>query len=160
MSSPTRFMTWSYNTPGGEGSGFSDQDYGCQGARIVPDCAALLADAELVLKVKEPSYDEAAGLSSQHTLFAFLHLAAMPKLAERLAASGATCLAYETVRDARGRLPLLEPMSEIAGRLAAQAAALTLAGGPNGQLLAGAGGASPARVVILVVGLSARTPPW
>ncbi|HEY0633008.1 MAG TPA: hypothetical protein VGC98_13210, partial [Thermoleophilaceae bacterium] len=91
----------------GEGSAISDEDYASQGARILPDAAALFDEADMVLKVKEPQPPEVALLRPGQTLFTYLHLAPAPDLTQGLCDSGATCIAYETVEDARGRLPLL-----------------------------------------------------
>ncbi len=103
----------------GAGSGAADTDYEAQGARIVADADAVFAEADMIVKVKEPQPVEVARLEPRHTLFTYLHLAPDPELTKGLAASGATCIAYETVEDARGRLPLLAPMSEVAGKIAA-----------------------------------------
>jgi len=115
----------------GAGAGFPDAAYLAVGA----ECATVsevFAEAELVLKVKEPLSVEVGRLSDQHTLFTYLHLAADPRLALALAETGARCIAYETVEDAQGRLPLLAPMSEVAGRLATQAGAAALTGPVGG----------------------------
>src|SRR3712207_935193 len=102
----------------GEGSAISDADYEAQGARILPDADAVFGEAELVVKVKEPQPEEVARLEARHTLFTYLHLAPDVELTRGLVESGATCVAYETVEDQRGRLPLLAPMSEVAGKIA------------------------------------------
>jgi alanine dehydrogenase len=135
----------------GIGSGFTDDDYLSEGATIVESADKVIARAQMLLKVKEPSPWEASQLRSDHIVFAYLHLAAQPELAEALRRSGATCVAYETVTDRAGRLPLLAPMSEIAGRLAAQAAAWALEAhnGGCGVLLGGAPGVKPARVLVV-----------
>jgi alanine dehydrogenase len=99
----------------GEGSAISDADYEAQGARIVSAAEEVWGESELVLGVKEPQPDEVPLLHPASTLFTYLHLAPAPELTRGLCESGATCVAYETVEDARGRLPLLAPMSEIAG---------------------------------------------
>jgi alanine dehydrogenase len=140
----------------GEGSFFSDESYIAAGARMAPDAAALFADAELIVKVKEPLRQEYERLSSRHILFTFLHLAPDPVLTKGLLKSGATCLAYETVETTDGRRPLLSPMSEIAGRLAPQVAAYFLErmSGGKGKLLGGATGVKPANVVILGAGIA------
>jgi len=140
----------------GEGSFFSDESYIAAGARMAPDAAALFADAELLVKVKEPLRQEYERLSSRHILFTFLHLAPDPVLTKGLLESGATCLAYETVETTDGRRPLLSPMSEIAGRLAPQVAAYFLErmSGGKGKLLGGATGVKPANVVILGAGIA------
>jgi alanine dehydrogenase len=144
----------------GEGSGLFDSDFEAQGARILPDAASVWSEAELILKVKEPQPDEVDLLRPETTLFTYLHLAPAPELAKSLAASGAICIAYETVEDARGRLPLLAPMSEIAGKIATQAGAFMLEKpfGGRGILLGGVPGVPAANVLIIgggVVGMNA-----
>src|ERR1700743_668690 len=103
----------------GEGSAMSDEHFIEQGARIVADADAVFGEAELVLKVKEPQPEEVARLRAGQTLFTYLHLAAEPDLAKGLMASGARCIAYETVEDAAGRVPLLRPMRGVAGHIGA-----------------------------------------
>src|SRR3954463_12114675 len=129
----------------GEGSGLPDATYAAQGARIVPDADSVFAEAELIVKVKEPQPVEVARLESRHTLFTYLHLAPDRQLTGSLMESGATCIAYETVEDARGRLPLLAPMSEVAGKIATQAGAFIVEKplGGRGVLLGGAPGGVP-----------------
>ena len=144
----------------GTGSSITDSDFTAQGATIVADADAVFADAELVIKVKEPQPVEIARLRSGQTLFTYLHLAPDPALTAGLIESGATTIAYETVTDARGRLPLLAPMSEVAGKLATQAGAYTLHkhSGGRGILLGGVAGVAAAKVVIIgggVVGTNA-----
>ncbi|MGI8801431.1 MAG: alanine dehydrogenase [Solirubrobacteraceae bacterium] len=144
----------------GEGSAIEDAAYEAQGAGIVPDAAAVFAAAELVLKVKEPQPEEIALLRPEHTLFTYLHLAAAPELAAGLCASGATCIAYETVEGADGSLPLLAPMSEVAGKIATQAGAFMLEKplGGRGVLLGGVPGVAAATVLVIgggVVGMNA-----
>ena len=144
----------------GEGSAIADADYTAQGARIVPDAEALFAEAEMVLKVKEPQPPEVALLRPGQTLFTYLHLAPAPELTQGLCDSGATCIAYETVEDARGRLPLLAPMSEVAGKIATQAGAFMLEKplGGRGVLLGGVPGVAAANVMVIgggVVGMNA-----
>lgn len=142
----------------GAGVGLSDSAYAAQGARIAPDEASVFSQAELVVKVKEPQVRETALIAPHHTLFTYLHLAANSELTRALMASGATCIAYETVEDRAGRLPLLAPMSEIAGSVAAQAGAFMLEkphGGP-GLLLGGAVGVPPARVMVIGAGVVGR----
>jgi alanine dehydrogenase len=144
----------------GEGSAIADADFEAQGARIVPDADALFEAAELILKVKEPQREEVHRLGPQHVLFTYLHLAPDPELTKALAESGATCIAYETVEDAHGRLPLLAPMSEVAGKIATQAGAFMLEKplGGRGVLLAGVPGVAAANVVVIgggVVGMNA-----
>jgi alanine dehydrogenase len=144
----------------GNGSAIEDDDYRAQGARIVPDAPAVFAAAELVLKVKEPQPAEVDLLGPEHTLFTYLHLAAAPELARRLAATGATCIAYETVERLDGSLPLLAPMSEVAGKIATQAGAFMLEKplGGRGVLLGGVPGVAAATVLVIgggVVGMNA-----
>src|SRR3954447_15454485 len=110
----------------GEGSAISDGDYTSQGAQILPDADAVFGEADMIIKVKEPQPDEVARLEARHTLFTYLHLAPDRELTRGLIDSGATCVAYETVEDQRGRLPLLAPMSEVAGKIATQAGAFIL----------------------------------
>lgn len=135
----------------GEGAGFSDSDYEAAGATIEADVEALWQNAELILKVKEPQPEEVARLTSNHTLFTYLHLAAEKKLTQALMASGATCIAYETITDERGGLPLLAPMSTVAGRMAIQAGAHSLekAQGGSGVLLPGVPGVAPGKVTVI-----------
>ena len=144
----------------GEGSAISDADYVAQGAQILPDADAVFADAELIVKVKEPQPEEVARLEARHTLFTYLHLAPDPELTRGLMESGATCIAYETVEDRAGRLPLLAPMSEVAGKIATQAGAFMLEKpmGGRGMLLGGVPGVAAGRVMIVgggVVGINA-----
>jgi len=139
----------------GVGSGFSDDAYVASGAEL-GTVEQVFVEGELILKVKEPQPEEVDRLTPQHTLFTYLHLAAEPLLAVGLADSGARCIAYETVEDAAGRLPLLRPMSEIAGRLSAQfgAAALTAPGGGRGLLMGGVPGVVPAEALVLGGGVA------
>jgi alanine dehydrogenase len=139
----------------GLGSSIADEDYVAQGARIAPDADAVFDEAGLVLGVKEPQPGEVARLGSEHVLFTYLHLAPAPELTEGLCASGATCVAYETVEDSAGRLPLLAPMSEVAGKIATQAGAFMLEKpmGGRGVLLGGVPGVAAANVVIIGGGL-------
>jgi alanine dehydrogenase len=144
----------------GVGSAITDEDYVAQGAAIVPDAESVWSQAELVLKVKEPQPPEVAMLRAETTLFTYLHLAPDPELTRGLAASGATCIAYETVEDPSGALPLLAPMSEIAGKIATQAGAFMLEKpfGGRGILLGGVPGVAAANVLIIgggVVGMNA-----
>ncbi|MBN1321792.1 MAG: alanine dehydrogenase [Thermoleophilia bacterium] len=140
----------------GEGSFFPDEAYVAAGARIVPDAEAVFAQADLILKVKEPLREEYIRLEPRHTLFTYLHLAPDPVLTKALIDSGATCLAYETVETPEGIKPLLAPMSEIAGRLAPQVGAYLLErmSGGKGKLLGGAAGVKAANVVILGAGIA------
>ncbi|HWP32403.1 MAG TPA: alanine dehydrogenase [Solirubrobacterales bacterium] len=147
-------------TGAGEGSAISDTDFQAQGACIVPDAAVVFAEAEMVLKVKEPQPSEIEMLRQGQLLFTYLHLAPAPELTRGLRGSGAVCIAYETVEDARGRLPLLAPMSEIAGKIATQAGAFMLERplGGRGILLGGVPGVAAANVMVIgggVVGMNA-----
>ena len=144
----------------GEGSSITDDDYVAQGARVLPDADAVFAEAELIVKVKEPQPVEVARLEPRHTLFTYLHLAPDPEQTRGLLESGATCIAYETVEDSRGRLPLLAPMSEVAGKIATQAGAFMLEKplGGRGLLLGGVPGVAAGRVMVIgggVVGQNA-----
>jgi alanine dehydrogenase len=144
----------------GEGSAITDSAYEAQGARIAPTAADVWGEADLVLKVKEPQPVELPLIRSDVTLFTYLHLAPAPELTRALCDSGATCVAYETVEDSRGRLPLLAPMSEIAGKIATQAGAFMLEKplGGRGILLGGVPGVAPANVMIIgggAVGMNA-----
>jgi alanine dehydrogenase len=144
----------------GEGSAISDSDFEAQGARIVPTAEDVWGEAELVLKVKEPQAPEVSLLRPSLTLFTYLHLAPAPELTKGLCDSGATCVAYETVEDRQGRLPLLAPMSEIAGKIATQAGAFMLEKplGGRGILLGGVPGVASANVMIIgggAVGMNA-----
>src|SRR5438552_3879757 len=144
----------------GEGSAIADEQFQAQGAAVVPHARSVFELAELVLKVKEPQPAEVGMLHEGHTLFTYLHLAAEPELARALQESGATCIAYETVEDARGRLPLLAPMSEVAGKIATQAGAFMLEKplGGRGILLGGVPGVPAAKVKVIgggVVGMNA-----
>jgi alanine dehydrogenase len=134
----------------GEGSAISDAAYEAQGARIVP-VEDVWGEADLILGVKEPQPEEVRLLRPEATLFTFLHLAPAPELTRGLCESGATCVAYETVEDSKGRLPLLAPMSEIAGKIATQAGAFMLEKplGGRGILLGGVPGVPPANVMII-----------
>jgi len=144
----------------GEGSAISASQYEAQGARIVPSAEDVWGEADLVLKVKEPQPSEVELLRPDTTLFTFLHLAPAPELTRGLCDTGATCIAYETVEDAEGRLPLLAPMSEIAGKIATQAGAFMLEKplGGRGVLLGGVPGVAPANVMVIgggAVGMNA-----
>ena len=144
----------------GEGSAIPDEAYAAQGATIAPDADAVFDQAELIVKVKEPQPEEVARLRPGHTLFTYLHLAPDPELTRGLMESGATCIAYETVTDRRGRLPLLAPMSEVAGKIAAQAGAFMLEKplGGRGLLLGGVPGVAAGKVMVIgggVVGQNA-----
>jgi alanine dehydrogenase len=138
----------------GEGSAHADERYAAAGARIV-DVDEVWAESELLLKVKEPIPVEYPRIRPGQTLFTYLHLAPAPELTRALVESGATCIAYETVQTDDGRLPLLAPMSEVAGRLAPQMGALSLEKprGGRGVLLGGLPGVPSARVVVLGGGI-------
>jgi alanine dehydrogenase len=135
----------------GAGIGCDDAAYAAAGARVLPDAAAVFAAAEMIVKVKEPQPQECAMLRKGQTLFTYLHLAPDPVQAEGLLASGCTAIAYETITDERGGLPLLAPMSEVAGRMAIQVGAVALhkAHGGRGVLLGGVPGVAPGRVVVI-----------
>jgi alanine dehydrogenase len=144
----------------GLGSAITDEAYQAQGAEILPDAESVFGEAEMIVKVKEPQPQEVAMIESRHTVFTYLHLAAEPELTHGLMQSGALCIAYETVEDARGRLPLLAPMSEVAGKIATQAGAFILEKplGGRGILLGGVPGVAAANVMIIgggVVGMHA-----
>jgi alanine dehydrogenase len=144
----------------GEGSAIADAYYEAQGARIAPDAASVFGEAEMVLKVKEPQPGEIEMLRPGQLLFTYLHLAPDPEQTRGLCGSGATCVAYETVEDTHGHLPLLAPMSEIAGKIATQAGAFMLEKplGGRGILLGGVPGVAAANVMVIgggAVGLNA-----
>ena len=143
-------------TNAGSGIDFTDQDYIEAGARIVGTPQEVFAAADMIVKVKEPQLHEIAWLEPRHVLFTYLHLAADKPQAEALMKSGATCIAYETVTDARGGLPLLRPMSEVAGRMSVQVGAhyLEKEQGGRGILLGGVPGVAPGRIAILGGGVS------
>ncbi|MBD1205262.1 MAG: alanine dehydrogenase [Rhodobacteraceae bacterium] len=138
-------------TGAGLGAGFADADYIAAGAKIAADAAEVFSKSEMIVKVKEPQAVERARLREGQVLFTYLHLAPDPEQTKELLASGVTAIAYETVTDDRGGLPLLAPMSEVAGRLAPQVGAWTLqkANGGRGVLLGGVPGVLPAKVVVI-----------
>jgi alanine dehydrogenase len=140
----------------GFGIGAADDRYTAVGAKILPDADAVFGEAEMIVKVKEPQAVEIARLKPSHLLFTYLHLAPDPDQAMGLLKSGAACIAYETVTDATGRLPLLKPMSEVAGRMSIQVGAnfLEKTHGGRGVLLGGVPGVRPADVVILGAGVA------
>jgi len=145
---------------GGEGSGFDDSDYTAVGATIAPDAAATWAKADMIMKVKEPIEREWPHMRRGQTIFTYFHFAADEKLTRAHLDSGATCIAYETVELPSRELPLLTPMSEVAGRMAVQEGAKYLEKlyGGRGVLLGGVPGVAPAKVVILgggIVGINA-----
>jgi len=135
----------------GMGSGFPDTDYTTAGAQIIATAEEIFASADMIVKVKEPQAGERKMLREGQLLFTYLHLAPDPEQTHDLLESGCTAIAYETVTDDRGGLPLLSPMSEVAGRLAPQVGAWTLqkANGGRGVLMGGVPGVSPARVVVI-----------
>jgi alanine dehydrogenase len=144
----------------GEGSSISDADFEAQGARIGADAAAVFGEAEMILKVKEPQPPEVELLRPGQLLFTYLHLAPAPELTKGICASGAIAIAYETVEDSHGHLPLLAPMSEVAGKIATQAGAFMLEKpmGGRGILLGGVPGVAAATVMVIgggVVGMNA-----
>jgi alanine dehydrogenase len=143
-------------TGAGAGIGFADDAYRAAGAEIAPDAKSVFAAADMIVKVKEPQPDEIAALRKGQILFTYLHLAADKAQTEGLIKSGATCIAYETVTDIRGGLPLLAPMSEVAGRMSVQVGAhcLEKEQGGAGILLGGVPGVAAAKVVILGGGVS------
>ena len=143
-------------TGAGLGIDFEDSDYVAAGATILPDAASVFAQSDMIVKVKEPQPSEIALLEPRHVLFTYLHLAADKPQAEGLMASGATCIAYETVTANDRSLPLLKPMSEVAGRMSVQVGAhyLEKDQGGRGILLGGVPGVAPAKVAILGGGVS------
>ena len=138
-------------TGAGAGAGFDDAAYVAAGAKIAGTASEIFAAADMIVKVKEPQAAERAMLREGQLLFTYLHLAPDPEQTHDLIASGATCIAYETVTDAQGGLPLLAPMSEVAGRLAPQVGAWTLqkANGGRGVLMGGVPGVGPAKVMVI-----------
>jgi alanine dehydrogenase len=144
----------------GLGSGFSDEQYTAAGATILPDADAVWAGADMIIKVKEPIEPEWKRMKKGQTVFTYFHFAADEKLTKAHLATGATCIAYETVELPSRELPLLTPMSEVAGRMAVQEGAKYLEKlyGGRGVLLGGVPGVAPAKVVVLgggVVGINA-----
>ncbi len=146
----------------GAGSALSDDDYARAGAKIIDGAAAVWGEVDLVLKVKEPIASEFDHLRADLTLFTYLHLAAARPLTEALIDSGCTAIAYETVVGADGGLPLLAPMSEVAGRMAPQVGANVLERphGGRGVLMGGVSGVEPAHVVVIGAGTSGRNAAW
>src|ERR687898_3334274 len=143
-------------TGAGDGIDCPDSAYVKAGAEILPDAASVFKAADMIVKVKEPQAQEIALLEPRHILFTYLHLAADKPQAEGLMKSGATCIAYETVTSRTGALPLLKPMSEVAGRMSIQVGAhyLEKEQGGRGVLLGGVPGVAPAKVAILGGGVS------
>lgn len=142
----------------GIGSGFADDDYVAAGATITPTIEEVYAAAEMIIKVKEPIEPEYTLIRPGQLVFTYFHFACDAPLTHAMVASGATCIAYETVRDAAGTLPLLTPMSEVAGRMSVQEGArfLEKPQGGKGMLLGGVPGVKPARVLILGAGVVGR----
>ena len=136
---------------GGFEAGFTNEDYKKVGAKILDDAADIFKQAEIIVKVKEPQMNEVAMIRENQIIYTYLHLAAAKELTEGLIKSKAVCIAYETVTDDNGRLPLLAPMSAVAGRMSIQAGAHSLEKNQKGRglLLGGAPGVEPANVVIL-----------
>src|SRR5436853_928102 len=143
-------------TKAGNGIDCPDKAYEKAGAQILPDAPAVFKASDMIVKVKEPQQPEIAMLEPRHILFTYLHLAADKPQAEGLMKSGATCIAYETVTSNSGSLPLLKPMSEVAGRMSVQVGAhyLEKEQGGRGVLLGGVPGVAPAQVAILGGGVS------
>ncbi len=147
-------------TQAGVGIGIDDEAYAAAGAKILPDAKAVFDKADMVVKVKEPQAVERAMLRPGQVLFTYLHLAPDPDQTKDLVESGATCIAYETITDATGGLPLLAPMSQVAGLLSVQAGAhaLEISQGGDGILMGGVPGVAPAKTVVIgggVVGVNA-----
>lgn len=142
----------------GQGSGFADEDYVKAGASILPTIEEVYSAAEMIIKVKEPIEPEYSLVRKDQVLFTYFHFACDRPLTDAMLASGATCIAYETVRDRQGTLPLLVPMSEVAGRMSIQEGArfLEKPQGGKGLLLGGVPGVKPARVLILGAGVVGR----
>ncbi|MDF2469957.1 MAG: alanine dehydrogenase, partial [Rhodococcus erythropolis] len=145
-------------TGAGVGSSFSDEDFKAAGAQILGSADQVWTDADLLLKVKEPIAEEYSRLRKDQVLFTYLHLAASKECTDALLASKTTSIAYETVVGSDGSLPLLAPMSEVAGRLAPQAGAYHLMrhGGGRGVLMGGVPGVRPAKVVVIGAGVSGK----
>jgi alanine dehydrogenase len=143
-------------TKAGTGIDFADAAYEKVGAKILPTAADVFAQSDMIVKVKEPQRQEIAMLEPRHLLFTYLHLAPDPEQAKGLIKSGATCIAYETVTSNSGALPLLKPMSEVAGRMSVQVGAhyLEKEQGGRGVLLGGVPGVAPAKVAILGGGVA------
>ena len=149
-------------TSAGAGSAISDDDYRVAGAEIVPDADSLFAEADLIVKVKEPQPEEYDRFREGHVLFTYLHLAADAGLTRFLMERKVASVAYETVQTPDGRLPLLAPMSEIAGRMSPHVGATYLERprGGRGVLMGGASGVMPARVVVLGAGMAGTNAAW
>jgi alanine dehydrogenase len=143
-------------TGAGSGIGLSDQAYEAAGAKVLADARSVFEASDLIVKVKEPQAAEIALLTPRHTIFTYLHLAADPEQVRGLLKSGATAIAYETITDVKGGLPLLAPMSQVAGRMAALVGAQYMLKpfGGRGLLMSGVPGVAPARVGILGAGVA------
>ena len=143
-------------TLAGDGIGATDSDYEKSGAKVVKNAATVFDEADLIVKVKEPQEEEFRLIKSHHTIFTYLHLAAEEKLTKALLKSGCTAIAYETITDNNGRLPLLKPMSEVAGRMSIQVGAkyLEKTNGGSGILLGGVPGVQRGQVTIIGGGIS------
>ncbi|MEX2275409.1 MAG: alanine dehydrogenase [Actinomycetota bacterium] len=146
----------------GEGSSFSDEEFATSGANVLPDADAVFAEADMIVKVKEPQPQEYERFRPGHILFTYLHLAADERLTLFLLKRGVRAVAYETVQLQDGKLPLLAPMSEIAGRMAPQEGAkfLERPSGGRGVLMGGAPGVRPANVVVLGAGMAGTNASW
>ncbi len=146
----------------GDGSSLSDDGFASAGAEIMPDADAVFATADMILKVKEPQPEEYRRFREGQLLFTYLHLAADERLTRFLIERGIAAVAYETVQSTDGRLPLLAPMSEIAGRMAPHCGATNLERpkGGRGVLMGGASGVTPARVVVLGAGMAGTNAAW
>ncbi|MEX0756247.1 MAG: alanine dehydrogenase [Actinomycetota bacterium] len=146
----------------GEGSALSDEEFAAAGARVVPDAEAVFAAAEMIVKVKEPQASEYGRFRAGQILFTYLHLAADASLTRMLVERNVRAVAFETVQLPDGRLPLLAPMSEIAGRMAPQEGAtwLELPAGGRGVLMGGAAGVRPANVAVLGAGMAGANAAW
>ncbi|GIU99716.1 MAG: alanine dehydrogenase [Actinomycetota bacterium] len=146
----------------GAGSALGDEDFAAAGAEVLPDAEAVFGEAEMILKVKEPQPEEFERFRPDHLLFTYLHLAADKALTEFLVERGLVAVGYETVELPDGRLPLLAPMSEIAGRMAPQEGAKYLERpfGGRGVLMGGASGVQPARVVVIGAGMAGLNAAW
>lgn len=143
-------------TMAGSGIGITDEDYSSVGAEILPSLEAVFEASEMIIKVKEPQPREIALLKPHHLLYTYLHLAADKELTQGLMKSGSTCIAYETIQPADGSLPLLNPMSEVAGRMATQVGATYLQKdrGGKGILLGGVPGVRRAKVTVIGCGMA------
>ena len=146
----------------GAGSALPDEEFEAAGAKVLPDPDAVFEAADMILKVKEPQPEEYDRFRARHVLFTYLHLAADRRLTEFLVERHVASVAYETVQDEDGRLPLLAPMSEIAGRMAPHVGAnyLERPHGGRGVLMGGASGVAPARVVVLGAGMAGMNAAW